>query len=351
MSRTTLKDVGDYVGVSAKTVSNVVNGTGWVREDLKVRVRSAIKELGYRPNVAARHLRSGRSGMIAVALPDLAQPYFAELASALVRAAEERSITVLINQTNGQAEAERRISDGVGVPVTDGLILSALSLTADDLAMRLDTTPIVLLGEHIGTSPFPHVAVDNAAAAHAATTHLLSTGRRRIAAIGAQSGAATETADLRLDGYHAALDDAGVPRDPALVQVVDQFVRRDGAAAAEALLDSGVDFDAVFAFNDLLALGAMHTFASRGIRVPEDVAIIGFDDIEEARYSSPSLSTVAPDKDAIAHAALDLLLRDDAASGGTSTDSASDSGSETDTDTETDTEKTIPFEIVRRAST
>ncbi|RWZ51442.1 LacI family transcriptional regulator [Labedella phragmitis] len=331
MSRTTLKDVGDYVGVSAKTVSNVVNGTGWVREDLKVRVRSAIKELGYRPNAAARHLRSGRSGMIAVALPDLAQPYFAELASALVRAAEARSITVLIHQTNGQAEAERRISDGIGVPLTDGLILSALSVTAEDLALRLDTTPLVLLGEHIGASPFPHVTVDNAAAAHAATTHLLSTGRRRIAAIGAQEGAATETADLRLEGYRAALDDAGIPFDEGLVCVVEQFVRRDGAAAAESLLDGGADFDAVFAFNDLLALGAMHTFATRGVGVPDDVAIIGFDDIEEARYSSPALSTVAPDTEAIASVALDLLLQDD-----------NDDG---------DTEKTIPFEIVRRAST
>lgn len=333
MSRVTLKDVGNHVGVSAKTVSNVVNGTGWVTEDLKVRVRSAIKELGYRPNAAARQLRSGRSGMIAVALPDLAQPYFAELASALVRAAEARSITVLVNQTNGQADAERRISDGIGIPVMDGLILSSLALTAEDLSTRLDTTPIVLLGEHIGTSPFPHVAVDNAAAARAATEHLISTGRRRIAAIGAQTGQATETADLRLEGYHAALDDAGIPRDPALVPIVDQFVRHDGAAAAQTLIDSGVDVDAVFAFNDLLALGAMHTFIADGIRVPDDIAIIGFDDIEEARFSSPSLSTVSPDKDAIARAALDLLLR-----------TASEEEPQ-------GTEKTIPFEIVKRAST
>ena len=136
MRRTTLKDVGDHVGVSAKTVSNVINGTGWVRDDLKIRVREAIDELGYRPNSAARQLRSGRSGMVALAIPDLSQPYFAELASAIVAAAADRSITVLINQTNGQADAERRISDGVGIPVMDGLILSPLALTASDLADR-----------------------------------------------------------------------------------------------------------------------------------------------------------------------------------------------------------------------
>ena len=113
MPRTTLKDVAAHVGVSAKTVSNVVNGTGWVTEDLATRVRAALVELGYRPNAAARQLRSGRSGMIALALPELSQPYFAELAAELVRAAQERSITVLVNQTDGQADAERRISDGV----------------------------------------------------------------------------------------------------------------------------------------------------------------------------------------------------------------------------------------------
>lgn len=328
MGRTTLKDVGDHVGVSAKTVSNVVNGTGWVREDLKARIREALVELGYRPNAAARQLRSGRSGMVAVALPDLSQPYFAELASELVRAAEERSITVLISQTNGQADAERRISDGIGIPVMDGLILSPLALTAHDLATRLDQTPIVLLGEHIGVSPFPHVTVDNTAAAQAATEHLIASGRRRIAAIGAQPSGPNETSVLRLNGYRSAFDAAGLPLDERLVGTVGEFHRADGASAAERLIDSGVEFDAIFAFNDLLALGAMHTLTSRGIRVPEDVAIVGFDDIEEGRFSTPALTTVSPDKVAIARAALDLLADPD----------------------EAPAETTIPFQITRRAS-
>ncbi|GAA3895314.1 LacI family DNA-binding transcriptional regulator [Leifsonia kafniensis] len=338
MGKITLRDVGEHVGVSAKTVSNVVNGTGWVKDDLKLRVRAAIVELGYRPNAAARQLRSGRSGMIALALPDLAQPYFAELASAMVRAAEERSITVLISQTNGQADAERRISDGVGIPVMDGLILSALALSVDDLTTRLDSTPIVLLGEHIGVSPFPHVTVDNAAAARAATEHLLAIGCRRIAAIGAQSVAPKETADLRLAGYRAALAAAGIPSDDRLVCIVDKFQRADGAAAADALIASGVEFDAVFAFNDLLALGAMHALAEHGIRVPEDVAVVGFDDIDEGRFASPSLTTVSPDKDAIARAALDLLLEADGLDG-----EANPSATAVPT-------TTIPFQIVKRAS-
>ena len=338
MGKTTLKDVGDHVGVSAKTVSNVVNGTGWVSDELRDRVRAALVELGYRPNAAARQLRSGRSGMIALALPDLAQPYFAELASAMVRAADQRSITVLISQTNGQADAERRISDGVGIPVMDGLILSALALGVDDLTTRLDSTPLVLLGEHIGTSPFPHVTVDNAAAARAATDFLISSGRRRIAAIGAQHTAPKETADLRLTGFRTAMDAAGLPVDDRLICHVDEFQRADGAAAAERLLASGVEFDAIFAFNDLLALGAMHTLISRGIRVPEDVAIVGFDDIDEGRFATPALTTVSPDKDAIARTALDLLL-DPQEHGGEEAHPAS-----------AVPETTIPFQIVKRAS-
>lgn len=308
MPRTTLKDVADRVGVSAKTVSNVVNGTGWVTDDLQQRVRVAIAELGYRPNAAARQLRSGRSGMISVALPELSQPYFSELASELVRAAQERSLTVLINQTDGSASAEQRISDGIDAPVVDGLIMSPLALTARDLEGRLDTTPLVLLGEHIGESTFPHVTVDNTAAARAATEHLLALGCRRIAAIGAQSSGPSETSDLRLEGYRSALRAAGIEVDERLILPVEQFHRADGAAAARRLLDDDLRPDGVFAFNDLLALGAMHVLIEAGVGVPDDVAVIGFDDIEEASYATPALTSVSPDTPALARIAIDLLL-------------------------------------------
>lgn len=315
VSRTTLKDVAERVGVSAKTVSNVVNGTGWVTDELRARVKVAIAELGYRPNAAARKLRSGRSGMIAVALPDLSQPYFAELASDLVRAAEERSITVLISQTDGREDAERRLAEGVDLPVMDGLILSPLALTAADFEHRDDATPLILLGEHVGETALPHVAVDNTAAARAAVEHLLARGRRRIVALGAQQAGPNETSVLRLAGYRSALEAAGIAFDPALVATVDRYDRADGARAAEALLAAGIGFDAIFAFNDVLALGAMHVLISRGVSVPESVAVIGFDDIEEARYSTPALSSVAPDTRALARTAIDLLSADPPAEG------------------------------------
>lgn len=313
MARVRLQDVAERAGVSIKTVSNVVNGKGTITAATRARVEEALTDLRYRPNVAARHLRRGASGMIAVALPELTQPYFAEVASELVRAAKARHLTVLLNQTDGLAESERAISDGIDMPLMDGLIMSPLALTAEDLRHRLDATPIVLLGEHVeGDSPFPHVAIDNRAAAQTATAHLVEIGRRRIAAIGAKAAAddatPAETAELRLDGYRSGLAAAGLPWDEALVGHVADFHRADGAAAMHRLLDLPQPPDAVFCFNDLLALGALRALRDRGLSAPEDVAVIGIDDIEEGRFSTPSLSTVAPDKRGIAEVAIDLLL-------------------------------------------
>ena len=313
MTRIRLQDVAERAGVSIKTVSNVVNNKGTITATTRARVEEALAELRYRPNVAARHLRRGNSGMIAVALPEITQPYFAEIASELVRAAKARHLTVLLNQTDGRLETERAVCDGVDMPLMDGLVLSPLVLSSQDLRRRTDSTPLVLLGEHVdGTTGFAHVAIDNRAAAAAATEHLARIGRRRIAAIGAKhaadDAAPAETAELRLAGYRDALGTAGLPWREELVGTVRDFHRAVGAAAMHRLLELAEPPDAVFCFNDLLALGALRALRDHGLTAPDDVAVIGIDDIEEGRFSAPSLSTVAPDKRAIAETAIDLLL-------------------------------------------
>ncbi len=308
--RVRLHDVAARAGVSIKTVSNVVNGTGSVTAPTRERVEEAIQALGYRPNLAARHLRRGSSGLVAVALPELTQPYFAELATELVRAAKARGRMVLLSQTDGTEEAERAILQGVDLPVLDGLVMSPLALDAPALRRRTDRSPLVLLGEHIGDDAvFDHVTIDNSAAAHDATAHLLALGRRRVAAIGAQADGPNETAVLRMAGYRRALEEAGVTPDDALVGHVEHFHRADGAAAMERLLALADPPDAVFCFNDALASGALRVLSARGLRVPQDVAVAGVDDVEEGRYLSTSLTTIAPDKRAIARTAIDLLLR------------------------------------------
>ncbi|MCW2633703.1 MAG: hypothetical protein JWQ99_70 [Blastococcus sp.] len=305
--RASLKHVAALAGVSVKTVSNVVNGYAHVTEGTRARVQWAIDQLNYRPNLAARQLRQGRSDVIALAVPALDLPYFAELARSVIKCAEEKGWTVLIDQTDGLVEREQFVLDGIGGQLIDGLIFSPIALGADDLQRRRDTTPLVLLGERVYDGPADHVAIDNVAAAREATAHLVELGRRRIAAIGDQPRPTSQTAHLRRRGYEEALAEAGLPTRPEWVVEVDQYHRADGAAAMRRLLDLPEPPDAVLCFNDLLALGALRQAHDRDVRVPEDLAVVGWDDIEDGRYSIPTLTTVSPDKHQIAATAVDFL--------------------------------------------
>ncbi|MEU0234878.1 MULTISPECIES: LacI family DNA-binding transcriptional regulator [unclassified Streptomyces] len=294
-------------GVSVKTVSNVVNGYAYVSSGTRNKVEAALAELDYRPNLSARNLRGGRTGVIALAVPELDAPYFAELSRAVIEAASERGWMVLIDQTDGEAEHERRLLQGVREQSVDGLILSPVAIESDDLAARTDDTPLVLLGERVLDGPAHHIAVDNQRAAREVTAHLVELGHTRIAAIGAQERPGMGTARLRLAGYREALRDAALPYDEELVVFTPSYRRADGAEAMRRLLALPQPPRAVFCFNDLLALGALRTALSRGLRVPQDVAIAGFDDIEDGRYSTPTLTTVSPDKQQIARTAVEAL--------------------------------------------
>lgn len=304
----TLRDVAARAGVSVKTASNVVNDYVHVSDEVRGRVQAALDELGYRPNLSARHLRRGRSGIIALAVPDLQIPYFARLARHVIDEASARSLTVIIDQTDGEPERERLVLRGHCALLLDGAILSPIALSATDLERSPDTTPLVVVGERVEAGPVDHVGIDNVSAADEATSHLISLGRRRIAAIGSEPHRVNQAAAFRLRGYARALTDAGLPVDSALIQPAGTWHRRDGAAAMRTLLAFPEPPSAVFAFNDLLALGAVRVVLESGLRVPDDVAVVGFDDIEETRYSTPTLSTISPDIARIAHLALDLLV-------------------------------------------
>ncbi len=302
-----LADVADRAGVSVKTVSNVVNGYLHVSAETRARVDAALAELAYRPNIAARNLRRGRSGIVALAVPELDVAYFAELARHVVQAARQHGWTVLIDQTDGEREREQLVMDGYGTQLIDGLILSPVATGPDELAARRDSTPMVLLGERVYDGPDDHVSIDNVAAATAAVAHLLALGRRRVAAVGRQPHPSSGTAPVRERGYLAAHAAAGVEVDPALVVPTTSFTRAEGAAAVDRLLALPEPPDALFCFNDLLALGALRRLHERGVAVPGEVAVVGVDDIEDGRYSTPSLTTIRPDKERIAQLAVQLL--------------------------------------------
>ena len=303
----TLKDVAQRAGVSVKTVSNVVNGYPHVSPGTRSRVEEAVDALGYRPNLQARSLRTGRTGVIALGVPRLDEAYFAEVAARVIEAAGALGLTVLVEQTDGDRQRELEVLSGIRPGIVDGVVLSPLSLQADDLERAAVRTPVILLGEQVSDTALDHLRIDNVAASRELTRGLIAGGRRRIAVVGTPTARHGGAAQLRLTGYLEAHDQDGVPYDDRRWMPVEHYRRADGAAAVHALLESGVPFDAVFCFNDLLALGALAALRQRGLRVPQDVAVAGFDDIDECSYSVPTLTTVAPDKEQLAARAVHTL--------------------------------------------
>lgn len=306
----TMHDVSRLAGVSIKTVSNVINDYPYVRDETRRKVLDAIETLGYTPNLSARSLRSGRTNVISLMIPDLRNAYFAELADSVMRAAAERGLAVLIEQFGDDRQHEIDVLRQPRARMVDGVLYSVLALDQGDVDLIAEmTTPVVLLGDRNFSGPRDHVTMRNTDGAKAATEHLLTAGRRRVVALGSHPGEVIGSAALRLEGYRQALEGAGIPFDESLVVPVGSWHRRNGAESIRDFLATGVPFDGVVAFNDAIALGALRVLQESGLRIPDDVAVIGFDDIDETQYSMPTLSTIDPGREEIARLAVDLLIR------------------------------------------
>ncbi|WP_226531095.1 LacI family DNA-binding transcriptional regulator [Microbacterium paraoxydans] len=258
---------------------------------------------------AAPLARATRTGLIALAVPHLEEPYFAELSSRIVRGADDRGLAVLIVQTEGEHAREIDVANGVGLPPIDGLIHIPRSLTVADLTRRTSPGPLVLLGEHIQVSPFTHITIDNRAAAATATAHLIAAGCRRIGFVGRRDSRPSDAADRRHTGYLEALAAAGISPDPLLTAQVDAFTAEEGERVAGKMTAAIADLDGIVCANDSVALGALAALQTHGRRVPQDVAVIGIDDIRAARFSVPTLSTIAPDHQQLVDAAFTELER------------------------------------------
>ena len=316
-----------------KTVSNVINGYAHVSEPTRTRVLAAVETIGYRPNLSARNLARGRSGVIALVVPRLEMPYFAALASQIVDQAEGLGWFVLIHETGWDRAAERAALEGQFPQRIDGLIVSAQHLRRSDLEGRAATTPLVLLGERTFGDAVHHVAIDNVAAAHTAVGHLVAQGRSKIAMVGASI---ETTDDPRMRGYLEGLEAAGLPVRPEMILPVAANSGEEGERAIRQLLQSSSEVpDGIFAVTDWVALGVMRALHLHELRVPEDVAVVGFDDIPYARAVTPSLTTIAPDRFALAQVALRML---EAQINGT--DPLAEPA-----------DRTVPFELVVREST
>lgn len=303
---TTLRDVAQHAQVSMRSVSNVVAGYAHVSQSMRRRVQTAMEELDYRPNPIARTLRTGRSGVLALVVPEIDVPYFAELAREVIDAAAELGYRVMIDQTGHDHERERSLLTGADrTMLFDGVLFTPQVTPIELLEMQTPATmPLVLLGEHDFDGRYDHVAINNVRAAQDATEHLLSLGRRRIAAIGVQPAEGYATPQQRTAGYQRALSDAGLTMPPEYLQPAAHYRRAAGYHAASVLVELSPRPDAIFCYSDVLAMGAMRAVFDAGLRIPQDVAIIGVDDIEEGRYSRPTLSTVSLDTPFIARQAV-----------------------------------------------
>lgn len=306
----TLRDVAERADVSVRTVSNVVSGYEHVSARMRAKVLAAIEELDYRANPVARTLRTGRTGMLGLVVPEITVPYFSELARDVINAAAEYGYRVMIDQTGHDHERERQLLTGDDrTMLFDGLLFSPLVTKSELLEMHGSTKmPLVLLGEHEFDGSYDHVAIDNIAAAKDAVSHLVQIGRSRIAAIGTQPLEEYATPLQRSAGYAAALADADFEVRPEYASTAAHYSREDGYAAAQALLELSPRPDAIFCFSDLLAIGAMRAIFDAGLRVPEDIAVIGVDDVDEGRFARPTLSTVSLDTPFIAREAVRRIV-------------------------------------------
>ena len=304
----TIKDVARRANVSVATVSRALNGHQNVADEVRKRVLSVADQMRYSPHHAARSLSSRRTQTIGVVLPDLYGEFFSELVRGIDQVAREQGLHLLVSSYHGHPQEQGAALRAMRGRVDGLLLMSPFVDDMDSLAGDLPSSmPAVLMNTALADSDRPSIGVDNHGGAKAMMRHLLDTGHRRIAVIGTHPGEKVGSAALREQGFRAAMAEAGVPVEEALLRPTQVWHRNTGAEATDALIDSGESFDAVFALNDAMALGVLHSLSSHRIDVPGDVAVIGFDDIEDAAYTRPTLSTIAPGRDEIASRAVTLL--------------------------------------------
>lgn len=305
----TIQDVAKAAGVSPMTVSNVLNDHPHVKSSTRAKVVKAMEELDYRVNHAARNLRSGRTFTIGLAVAEFDRPYWGQFAARVIEEAAAHNLRVLVEQTGRSKENEISALALSRNRMYDGLILSTVGLSASDANMLRVDYPIVILGERIFSGPVDHVAMANVEGAEAATAHLIEHGCRRIAAVMGPMGADPDASSLRFAGYQQALAAAGIENDPALHITINEWTLKGGHEAVSRLVGSGTQFDGLFCATDTVALGALRALHEAKLRVPEDVKVIGFDNLTEGQYSTPTLSTVDPDSAEMARMAVKLLVQ------------------------------------------
>lgn len=289
--RATQKDVARAAGVSQATVSMVLSGGGAsIPAETWERITKAAKDLGYVPNRFAQALKTSRTMTIACIVPDITNPFYPSLIRGIQSIADGQNYDVITVNTDGTPERERHFLDWARQGRVDGVVGVFFTLKAKDFNPLVEAgVPIVRIEsskKRGGEIPIDDIYVDSRAAAQTVTEYLLGLGHKRIALVAGRGGPQAH----RIEGYRKALTKFGHPDH---VVIDDEFSEMGGVRAAESILGGDFRPTAIFAANDLMAIGVMQSLRERGIRIPEDIAVVGFDDISAAKLVTPTLTTVA----------------------------------------------------------
>ncbi|WP_230685045.1 LacI family DNA-binding transcriptional regulator [Cellulomonas sp. JZ18] len=312
-----MSDVARLAGVSKMTVSNVLNDRPRVGDETRRRVLAAVDELGYEINLTARRLRAGRVDTVALIVPRFDHMYFAELAACFAVEVARHDRHLVVAQSGASREGELSALSQARLRQYDAVVLSAVGLSYDEVDALSLSQPLLLLGEQEVPPRFDHVSIDNAGGARLAVGHLLDRGARRVAVVDGPpvpasdvaAGAPDATSDQRIEGWRAAHRERGLVADESLL-LGGALYTAEGArdVLARALAD-GRRVDAVFAVTDEMAYGVLAALHDAGLRVPQDVAVVGFDDLRGSAFAVPGLSSVDPGREWIARQAVAVVER------------------------------------------
>jgi DNA-binding LacI/PurR family transcriptional regulator len=304
---TTIKDVARAAGVAASTVSRYLNGQLRVSPATEAKVLEAVAELGYVPNAAARNLARRRSGVIGFVVPEISNPYFGTIADYVVEAVERHGRLVLLCSHRSQSVKQASYIDLLASGAIDGMLYLGSFRTNERLAAAIaDGLPVVIVDEPIaGLPPVPTVVMDDYAGGYQATSYLVALGHRRIAFVSgpAELGSVQE----RYRGYCDALRIGGIDAD-GQVNLAGQFTEQFGMSALPHLLAADQPPTAAFVASDYIALGVLSAAEMHGIEVPDDLSIVGFDDIRFSQYVRPRLTTIRSPVDRLAQQGVELLF-------------------------------------------
>ena len=300
-----IREVARLAGVSVATVSRTLRSPEQVLPETRDKVKAAVEQARYRPNLMAIQFRSRKTGNLVILVPDISNTFFARVIRGAQEAAQAAGYRLLLCDTLGRDAIERQFAELVYAHQADGVIQLQARDPFDSSAPNQSAPPMVNACEVVKDAAFPTITLDNRAAAKAMTEHLIELGHRRIALIkGPISSPLTQD---RVAGYQAALQQAGIAPDPTLICRGD-FTLNAGFEGAALMLELPTRPTALFCENDEMAIGALKRIKQAGLRVPEDISVVGFDDIPMAAYSDPPLTTVSQPAEAFGEQAVHLLI-------------------------------------------